>query len=618
MTLVNQRYRILKSLGRGGFGETYLVEDTQMPSQRRCVLKQLKPLNTDPNITQLVRDRFAREAATLESLGEGHPQIPTLYAYFTENEQFYLVQEWIQGQTLDARVRSRGTLSSQEVRQLLLDLLPVLAFIHQRGIVHRDIKPDNLMLRDRDGIPVPIDFGAVRETMSTVANSGGHPTSSIVIGTPGFMSSEQAAGRPMFSSDLYSLGLTAIYALTGKMPQELPADLQTGKLRWRSHVPSLDASLAAVLDKAIESYPRDRFPSAADMLAALKSGQIPISPVVPQPATPTGDPTVAVAPGRDSTPPPTQPVSPYPNPPNTAPNRYPQTDPQTQTQSPPAKSGNRTGLIAGAIVGGIIGGSLIAALALQNDTRNDYDPTAAAPTPTPTPTATATPTPTPTPVVRSFYFLADSAYSDRNNARDRVASLQQMGYNNAGSFWLPDYPNLSDNQYTQVYVDRFDRRETCIDLLREYGRQQIDAYCAMASSDADASSDRVSAREVVEVATPNVPEDRPSPVAATQEYYRAISRGDYIQGWNTLSRALQSDAELHPKRFRSYTDWWTQVEAVTVRDVELVSAGDREARVNVSLRYDMKDGDEGGDDLQLIWKWDDANDRWVYDDAQRR
>jgi serine/threonine protein kinase, bacterial len=149
----------------------------------------------------------------------------------------------------------------------------VLDFVHSQGIVHRDIKPDNIILRDSDDRPVLIDFGAVRETVVTEINSHGHTTSSIVIGTPGFMPSEQATGRPVYSSDLYSLGLTAIYLLTGKMPQQLKSDGTTGEMIWDKQ--GVNASLADVLDRAIRFHPRDRFPTAKAMLEALQTSTLP-------------------------------------------------------------------------------------------------------------------------------------------------------------------------------------------------------------------------------------------------------------------------------------------------------------------------------------------------------
>jgi serine/threonine protein kinase, bacterial len=206
--LLNNRYRVIQTLGSGGFGDTFLAEDTQMPSQRRCVVKQLKPIQNNAQIYQLVKERFQREAAILEELGGNHEQIPTLYAYFSSEDKFYLVQEWVEGETLTTAIQQRGLFSEFTVREILLSLLPVLDFVHSRGIVHRDIKPDNIIIRNRDQKPVLIDFGAVRETMGTAVNSQGMPTSSIVIGTPGFMSSEQAMGRPIFASDIYSLGMT--------------------------------------------------------------------------------------------------------------------------------------------------------------------------------------------------------------------------------------------------------------------------------------------------------------------------------------------------------------------------------------------------------------------------
>ncbi|MFM6008366.1 MAG: serine/threonine protein kinase, partial [Sphaerospermopsis kisseleviana] len=148
------------------------------------------------------------------------------------------------------------------VREILINILPVLDYIHTQHIVHRDIKPDNIILRHDDSKPVLIDFGAVRESMGTVLNSAGNPTSSIVIGTPGFMSSEQAAGRPVYSSDLYSLGLTAVFLLTGKKPQQLETDSQTGEILWRHYLHDLEPNIAKVIDKSIAYHPRDRYSTA--------------------------------------------------------------------------------------------------------------------------------------------------------------------------------------------------------------------------------------------------------------------------------------------------------------------------------------------------------------------
>ncbi|MBC6453999.1 MAG: serine/threonine protein kinase [Hormoscilla sp. SP5CHS1] len=276
-TLLLDRYRILGDLGTGGFGETFLAEDTYMPSKRRCVIKRLKSIAGSPQIQQMVQQRFQREAAILEELGQLSPQIPELYAYFQLADQFYLVQEWIDGLILTDLVSSEGPLSETAVREILVSLLPVLTTVHSQGIVHRDIKPDNIILRRRDRQPVLVDFGAVKETMATAVNSTRQSRNSMIVGTPGFMASEQAAGRPVYSSDLYSLALTAIYLLTGKMPQELEIDPHSCEIIWDRSPLGLDSILASVLEIAIKSRPHSRFSTAREMLAALQGADAAVS-----------------------------------------------------------------------------------------------------------------------------------------------------------------------------------------------------------------------------------------------------------------------------------------------------------------------------------------------------
>lgn len=268
--LLNNRYLIIRALGTGGFGETFLAEDTHMPSGRCCAIKQLKPINNNPQVYQLVQERFAREAAILEQLGEGSEQIPQLYAYFAYEGEFYLVQEWIEGVTLNTCLQREGILNESFVKNLLVSLLPVLAYIHNKGIIHRDIKPSNIILRERDGKPVLIDFGIAKEMMKAAVGAQDDNTSTIAVGTRGYMPPEQAVGKPLFTSDIYSLGLTAICLLTGKHPQYLDADPETGEINWQKYAASISPSFAAVLDKAIQPYACDRYPSAIDMLLALE------------------------------------------------------------------------------------------------------------------------------------------------------------------------------------------------------------------------------------------------------------------------------------------------------------------------------------------------------------
>jgi serine/threonine protein kinase, bacterial len=276
-TILNNRYQILRELADGGFGKTFLAEDTLMPSGRRCVIKQLKPVNANPQLYQWVKDKFQREAALLEDLGDRNDQIPRLYAYFTENENFYLAEEWIQGQTLTDKIRQEGVLSETKVKEILIDVLRILEYIQTKGIIHRDIKPDNIILRFTDGKPVLIDFGAVKETMGTIVTASGRTTSSVIVGTPGYMPPEQLAGRAVFASDLYSLGLSALYLLTDKQPQELQTDVQTGNIIWRQYAPIVSDSFADTIDRAIQPHARDRYLNAKEMLAKLQS----MSQVIP-------------------------------------------------------------------------------------------------------------------------------------------------------------------------------------------------------------------------------------------------------------------------------------------------------------------------------------------------
>ncbi|PIG90472.1 serine/threonine-protein kinase [Gloeocapsopsis sp. IPPAS B-1203] len=267
--LLNNRYLIISSLGSGGFGNTFLVEDTHMPSRRRCVLKQLKPISNSPQVYQMVQELFWQEAAILETLGEQHNQIPKLYAYFAEAGYFYLVQELIEGTTLEQKVQAEGLLPENLVKDIVASVLAVLEVIHARKIIHRDIKPANIMWRRWDSKPVLIDFGAVKQLVNIEINSQGQTRSLSVIGTPGFMPPEQAAGRPVYASDLYSLGMTAIYLLTGRTPQQLDINPQTGEIGWRRYAASISPDFAAVLDKAIQPHIGDRYTTAQEMQSAL-------------------------------------------------------------------------------------------------------------------------------------------------------------------------------------------------------------------------------------------------------------------------------------------------------------------------------------------------------------
>ena len=266
--VLNNRYRIMKALGKGGFGKTFLAEDTHLPSQRTCVIKQLKPVIEKPHVYQVMQERFAREAAILEELGNENDQIPKLYAYFVENEQFYLVQELIEGLTLSQKFQQEGNFNQNLIHNILTDILPVLDYIHSKGIIHRDIKPGNIIYRERDSKPVLIDFGIAKEIVNPIVDIGAEITNTIVTGTPGFMPPEQAVGKPVFASDIYSLGMTAITLLTGTSPENLGHNPQTGETIWKS-TNYVSNHLRKILNQATQTSPSDRFVNAKAMLQAL-------------------------------------------------------------------------------------------------------------------------------------------------------------------------------------------------------------------------------------------------------------------------------------------------------------------------------------------------------------
>jgi formylglycine-generating enzyme required for sulfatase activity len=265
-TILKHRYRILQELGGGAFGQTFVAEDLDLPSRQCCVLKQLKPI-ADARQYRFVQDRFEREAAVLEKLSaEAKGGVPRLYAYFTEDDKFYLVQEWVDGRTLKQVLAQEGRWDETSVRACLRALLDILEYVHSKGIIHRDIKPENIMIRNGDRLPVLIDFGIVKEVVS--GDGLGDGTSSIVAGTPAFMALEQAAGKPVFASDLYSVGMTAINMLTGRNPQSM-SDMTTGTIRWHEFAPEVSPGLERVIRKATEPYLRDRYKTVQDMMADL-------------------------------------------------------------------------------------------------------------------------------------------------------------------------------------------------------------------------------------------------------------------------------------------------------------------------------------------------------------
>ncbi len=266
-TILRGRYAILKQLGSGGFGETYIAEDRDLPGSPKCVVKRLKPQSQDPFVLQTAKRLFDTEAAVLYQLGS-NDQIPRLMAHFEENQQFYLVQEFVEGQDLSQELLPGARWSEAQVLAFLRDTLGILEFVHKQNVIHRDIKPANIIRRLSDNRLELIDFGAVKEIRSLVTTVQAQSGSSVAIGTPGYMPGEQAVGKPRFSSDIYALGMTAVQALTGVPPEQLKEDITTGEISWRSHAQVSEAT-AKVIDKMVRSHFRDRYQTVSEVLADL-------------------------------------------------------------------------------------------------------------------------------------------------------------------------------------------------------------------------------------------------------------------------------------------------------------------------------------------------------------
>ncbi len=267
---LRDRYRVSQALAHGGFGATFLAQDEGLPGEPICVIKQLRLAVNDPNVFQMAQDLFEREAKTLGKIGN-HPQIPRLLDYFEEDNQFYLIQEYINGATLQQEVKRNGAFSEAGVKQFLSEVLPLVQYIHDQRVIHRDIKPANLIRRVEDCKLVMIDFGAVKNEVNNTINSQPLQTTvtTYAVGTAGFAPPEQIALRPVYASDIYAVGVTCIYLLTGKSPKDFDYHPSTGEMLWEQKVRVSD-SLTQVLKKMLEVSVRHRYQSAAEVLNAIQ------------------------------------------------------------------------------------------------------------------------------------------------------------------------------------------------------------------------------------------------------------------------------------------------------------------------------------------------------------
>jgi serine/threonine protein kinase len=283
--MLRGRYRILKQLGRGGFGKTFLAVDEDR-LQARCVIKQFSPQIKGTEAMEKAVRLFEQEAMRLDELGE-HPQIPTLLAYFEHDQRLYLVQQFVEGKTLVQELAEAGAFDEAKIREVLTGILPILRFVHEHHVIHRDITPANIIRRENDGKLVLIDFGVAKVLTE---HTFGMPGTKI--GTEGYAPIEQLRnGKAYPASDLYSLGVTCLYLLTRTKPENLYDPLR-GRWQWREQLTPDDRTISDGVGQLLDVMVRDLVFRMRRMRCGLCDRRWNsqrwkrLSPVAPPPACP--------------------------------------------------------------------------------------------------------------------------------------------------------------------------------------------------------------------------------------------------------------------------------------------------------------------------------------------
>ena len=257
--LLIDRYHATQIIGQGGFGKTYLAVDEK--SNSPCVIKQF----SFPNSSSTALRLFSDEAQQLRSLGS-HQQIPTFVDYVEQQDECFIIQEFVDGSNLEEELKANGAFSEAQVEKLLLNILPVIEFIHERGVIHRDIKPENIIHRKSDDRFVLVDFGAAKQATTTALAKTG-----TTIGSAGYTAPEQAFGKAVQQSDLYSLGVTCVHLLTGMHPFDL-VDSSDGNWVWRDYLKRpVSQKPGKIIDRLLERGTKMRYSSAAEVLKDLKT-----------------------------------------------------------------------------------------------------------------------------------------------------------------------------------------------------------------------------------------------------------------------------------------------------------------------------------------------------------
>ncbi len=268
--IIQGRYYIVSQLGRGGVGVTFLAEDRQCFNSP-CVVKQLKPKLANAKTLEIARRLFNREAEIMNRLGDCD-RIPRLLAYFEHNQDFFLVQELVEGHDLSQEIIAGQPWSADKAIALLKDILEVLMFVQQNNVIHRDLKPSNLMRGDRDKKIILIDFGSVKQISTQIINPTGKPNPTVAVGTRSYMPIEQMMGHPGFYSDIYAVGVIIIQALTGVHPRNLTVD-EDNEIIWRNkldHQVNYQPRFLDILDTMVRRRHQQRYTSAQGVLSDLE------------------------------------------------------------------------------------------------------------------------------------------------------------------------------------------------------------------------------------------------------------------------------------------------------------------------------------------------------------
>ena len=264
--ILQERYRSVRVIGEGGFGRTFLAIDKQR-LDTPCVIKQFLPQQSGSAALEKATELFKQEAFRLRDLGK-HSHIPDLLAFFPQEGRLYLIQEFIEGKNLLDELQQKGKFSESEVKQILVELLPILQFVHDNKVIHRDIKPENIIRSSQTGALFLIDFGVSKEVGGSILTRVG-----TITGTPGYAPPEQLRGMVFPNSDLYSLAVTCIRLLTGHFQKDDGDDLIFDSMRmqwtWKQYV-SVSQELEIVLDKMLQDLPINRFQSAYEVLSSLE------------------------------------------------------------------------------------------------------------------------------------------------------------------------------------------------------------------------------------------------------------------------------------------------------------------------------------------------------------